>query len=393
MPECKNGGTCASNGTYSAFPVCECPSGFLGSDCSIKASWFTCQNNLIGYWPLVSNQVEDRSLIASREIYGIDIWNRNDVWMRHGSLQPAARYTSPFYPEGSALFEYSSEASTGLLRVDDPLWPQGSDLSQSFVIGAFVKLHSDTNPDLLQPFIAFDDAVSNSTNMIIFLNKRGKALLWYQSATNGTMELEVWAPNVIGTSTPLSFFVVQYNSTANELTAGTLEFDTGTYVVGNPVSLPFMPANFNTSAMRVGETKYGFSTLPVGSVNLLQGSIACLSIHNHSLPLNQTLDLINACWPILGGPEPPTAIQSCFNLCLNKPTIENAKLAAEYYSESSDGLDRFPELHTHLSRLVYVCEANYSYNGTAEVEQNVTCLDGHWHITFNECSGMTVFSV
>ena len=383
-PTCKNGGTCASNGTFSYYPVCQCPSGFLGTDCSIVSASITCQDKLVGYWPLVSNQIEDRSNETSN-IYAVDIWNRKDAYLRHGGVQPHFRYVSPFYPNGSALLEYFAITVTNNIRVDDPEWPQGSDLNGSFFLGAFVRLNFDADPDILHPLVSFHN--DSETNFAIFLNRRGKLLLWYRDVNSSGVEVEFWAPNVLGAATPLTFLIIDYNSTSNQLVCGIIEHDTGNYIEGTAVSLPVEPhGDVFTNKMLIGESD--LTPLPSNGVVILQGSVACLSLHRHTLPLNQTYDLIDACWPILGGPEPPEALQSCYHLCKHKPEIPNANLVVEYHHEPLGGIERFPDHYTHLSTFIYVCNWTYTYNGTDEVQQNVTCIDGNWHIPYNECTRM-----
>ena len=375
-PTCSEGATCDNSWGYAR---CICPAGFLGVDCSIRKTVLPCQDHLKGYWPLVGNHVDVNESF-------VDIWASNHAVQMNRLFAP---YHSPFYPNGSALINFRQGSAQ---PVGMPTFPiiHGATriMTSSFLISAFVRFDDKVNVDTLYPLVTFADPAPRCT-LTIFISKSGRVVMQYPDASTASdVTVEVSASNVIGTVTPRSFVVVQFDASTGNLTAGTLEYDTMLLVYGEGGVVQPWP-KFGVASPSYMEIGKAVIAMPGGAATRFAGEIACLSVHDHTLPPYQTTLLIETCWDVLGGPkavETPAhplcdEIPQCFDL----PNITGASIVTMHphppvYMEIVQ--DNY---YTNNTIVSYVCDYGYTLVGTVRVEMNVTCNMSQWAIPYTHC--------
>ena len=336
---------------------------------------------MIGYWPLVTNQVNVNESF-------VDIFaNQHGVQVN----RLFAPYHSPFHPNQSALINFGQGSVKPLPTPTFPTLHGATRLmTRSFLVSAFVRFDDKIGEDTLYPLVSFSHPTPYCS-LTIFISKSGRVVLQYPHSTTSTyVTVETSASNVVGTVTPKSFVVVQFDTATGNLTAGTLEFNTMLLVYGDGVPVqpwPKFGAN-NPSKMEIGASATAVP-LPPGSNSAFAGEIACFAVHEHTLPPYQTTLLIDTCWHVLGGPKavetPAHPICDPIPQCSGLPNVTGASIVTMYphppvYMETVDA-----DFYTNNTILAIVCDYGFTFVGTVRVEMNATCNMSVWSMPYTHC--------
>ena len=286
-PTCQNGGTCVA-GTPTA--TCQCVTGYMGLDCSIRRATFPTPCNLVHLWPMTTTHLNNLGkltdvvnstgdLSVNSGIYFLD----NGPYSEPNGLNwgiPELRPTSP----------------VGAIKATLPVVP--FQLNAPFTISAFVRISPTGNWYTFYPLFSFTDDGIAGNSPLIRVNAIGQMLFTYTSFDLSFTDVLDPPSNWIGVGLSWKFVSFRYDHITTKIN----------YWLDGSQAEQVLNGTFKYPVYKAKTLYIGSSDL---SATVFDGSVSCVSIYNWRLTDAEVAQLKLACREVLGGAAAPTTSSTC----------------------------------------------------------------------------------